>query len=101
MGTESPLSTSTVPENVFRATSTLGLPRLLADLGVSLLVTTYQAGKLIVVRSAEGEIWSLMRTFDRPMGLATKGNRQFALGTRYQIWEFRNAPHLAGRIEPA
>ena len=35
------------------------------------------------------------------MGLAAKDKRQFALGTRYQVWDFRNAPELAARIEPA
>jgi uncharacterized protein (TIGR03032 family) len=87
-------------DNVFSATHTSGLPQLLTNLGISLLVTTYQAGKLIAVRAAEGQIWSLMRTFDRPMGLAIKGDR-LALGTRYQVWEFHNTPALAARVEPA
>jgi uncharacterized protein (TIGR03032 family) len=101
MADRPPSALASASENVFSATHTRGLPQLLTDLGVSLLVTTYQAGKLIAVRAAEGQIWSLLRTFDRPMGLAIKGNGQFALGTRYQVWEFRNAPSLAARVEPA
>ena len=41
-----------------------------------------------------------MRTFDRPMGLAVDGGR-LALGCREQMWEFRNAPAIAPRVEPA
>jgi uncharacterized protein (TIGR03032 family) len=95
-----PPTAAVIADSTFRATNTPGLPRLLASHGISLLVTTYQAGKLIAVREAEGQIWSLLRSFDRPMGIAARGDRQFALGTRYQVWEFRNAPDLAGRIEP-
>jgi uncharacterized protein (TIGR03032 family) len=42
----------------------------------------------------------LVRTFDRPMGLAAAGGR-LALGTRNQVWVLQNAPDLAPQIEPA
>jgi len=73
---------------------------LLRQLGVSLLVTTYQANKLLVVREAGGALSTLVRTFERPMGLAVDG-RRMALGTRNQIWLLRNAPDIAARVEPA
>jgi uncharacterized protein (TIGR03032 family) len=41
----------------------------------------------------------LVRTFERPMGLAADA-RRLALGTRDQVWTFRNAPDIAPRIEP-
>jgi hypothetical protein len=63
-------------------------------------VTTYQANKLLVVRAAQGGLSTLVRTFERPMGLAVDG-RRMALGTRDQIWFLRNAPDIAPRIEPA
>jgi uncharacterized protein (TIGR03032 family) len=34
------------------------------------------------------------------MGLAVRDNRQLALGTRYQVWLFRNAPDIAVQLEP-
>jgi len=73
---------------------------LLHNLRASLLVSTYQANKLLVVRAAGNGLSTLVRTFDRPMGLAVDG-LQLALGTRNQIWCFRNAPDIAPRVEPA
>jgi uncharacterized protein (TIGR03032 family) len=72
---------------------------LLEQLNVSLLVTTYQANKLLVVRATQGGLSTLVRTFERPMGLAVDG-RLMALGTRNQIWLLRNAPDIASRMEP-
>jgi uncharacterized protein (TIGR03032 family) len=73
---------------------------LLRQLDISLFVTTYQANKLLVVRAAQGGLSTLVRTFERPMGLAVDG-RRMALGTRDQIWFLRNAPDIAPRVEPA
>jgi uncharacterized protein (TIGR03032 family) len=72
---------------------------LLRQLGASLLVTTYQANKLLVARAAGAGLSTLVRTFDQPMGLAVDGHR-IALGTPNQIWMLRNAPDIAPRIEP-
>jgi uncharacterized protein (TIGR03032 family) len=75
-------------------------PELLDRLGASLLVTTYQAGKLVVVRS-EGECLNThFRDFAAPMGLALTGDR-LAIGTRNRIWEYHNVPAVARRVEPA
>ncbi|HYT91906.1 MAG TPA: TIGR03032 family protein [Gemmataceae bacterium] len=73
---------------------------LLQRLGASLLVTTYQANKLLVARAAGKGLSLLVRTFDQPMGLAVDA-RRLTLGTRTQIWVLRNAPDIAPRIEPA
>jgi uncharacterized protein (TIGR03032 family) len=84
----------------FRSAPTESFVALLQQLGVSLLVTTYQANKLLVVRAAGGGLSTLVRTFERPMGLAVDA-RRLALGTRNQIWFLRNAPDIAARVEPA
>jgi uncharacterized protein (TIGR03032 family) len=73
---------------------------LLGQLSVSLLVTTYQANKLLLVRAVAGGLSTLVRHFDKPMGLAADC-RRIALGTRDQIWNLQNAPDIAPRIEPA
>jgi len=73
---------------------------LLRQLGVSLLVTTYQANKLLVVRATQGGLSLLVRTFEKPMGLAVDA-RRLAVGTRNQVWLLRNAPDIAARVEPA
>jgi uncharacterized protein (TIGR03032 family) len=84
----------------FRYTQTDGFVALLHQLGASLLVSTYQANKLLVIRAAEGGLSTLVRTFDKPMGLAADA-RRLALGTRNQVWFLRNAPDIAPRVEPA
>lgn len=87
-------------ETPFRSVNTAGLADLLEQQHISLLVSTYQAGKLMAVRGARGRISTLLRSFERPMGLAVQDSRQIALGTRCQVWFFRNAPDIAPRLEP-
>src|SRR3954464_15559413 len=83
----------------FRYTQTEGFVALLHELGASLLVSTYQANKLLAVRADGAGLSTLVRTFDRPMGLAA-GGRRLALGTRGQVWVYRDAPDIAPRVEP-
>src|SRR5437762_106914 len=84
----------------FRSINSVGFADLLESNGISLVVTTYQAGKLMTVRGTQGKISTLLRSFDRPMGLAIKDGRDLALGTRYQVWFYRNAPDIAPQLEP-
>src|SRR4051812_47934682 len=83
----------------FRYTQTEGFVALLHELGASLLVSTYQANKLLAVRADRAGLSTLVRTFDRPMGMAIDG-RGLALGTRSQVWLYRDAPDIAPRVEP-
>jgi uncharacterized protein (TIGR03032 family) len=84
----------------FHYVQTDSVAALLAKLGASLLVSTYQANKLLAVRAQGQGLSLLVRTFDRPMGIAAD-TRRIALGTRNQVWTLRNAPDIAPRIEPA
>src|SRR6516225_9717774 len=93
-----PASASSAVE--FHYTQSDSFVALLQQLRVTLLVTTYQANKLLVVRAAQGGLSTLVRTFERPMGLAVDA-RRMALGTRDQVWFLRNAPDIAPRVEPA
>jgi uncharacterized protein (TIGR03032 family) len=68
-------------------------------LGVSLLVTTYQAGKVVVIRSEGGAVNTHFRDLPAPMGLALDGDR-LAVGTPGRVWEFRNLPALASKLSP-
>src|SRR3954471_5692059 len=52
----------------FRYTQTDRFVELLHQLGASLLVSTYQANKLLAVRVEGNGLSTLVRTFDRPMG---------------------------------
>jgi uncharacterized protein (TIGR03032 family) len=71
---------------------------LLRELGASLGVTTYQAQQLLVMRADGPGLSMLVRTFDKPMGLAVAAGR-LALGTRDRVWFFRNAPDIAAQLE--
>lgn len=70
---------------------------LLSELGVTLLVSTYQANKLLVIRAVRGGISILVRSLDKPMGISVD-ERQLIVGTRKEVWVFRNAPDLARQI---
>lgn len=83
----------------FQYTFTDNIPAFLAETGATLWVTTYQAGKLAVFREKEGGLSLLLRTFDKAMGLALDHQR-LSVGTRFQIWNLRNEPNLAPKMEP-
>src|SRR4051794_1884136 len=73
------------------AAHTPNFPALLRQLGASLLVTTYQAGKLVMVRDEGDHLNTHYRAFPSPMGLAlTDGGAKLAIGTSIQVWEFRD-----------
>lgn len=73
-------------------------PELLSLLGASLLVTTYQAGKLIVLRNDGGLLNTHFRSFDKPMGLAREAGR-LAIGCGVDIWEFHNVPAVCDKLD--
>ena len=74
-------------------------PALMERLGVSLLVSTYQAGKLFVVAARRGELALSFHNFEQAMGVAVRHDR-IAVGTRNQVWSLRSAPEIAARLEP-
>ena len=95
----SPNTPSSNSGQPFHYVHSSAFPAILEELDVTLLVTTYQAGKLVVIRASGGRVSTLLRTFDQAMGLAVD-QRRLAIGTRFQIWRLRNAPDIAPQIEP-
>jgi uncharacterized protein (TIGR03032 family) len=89
-----------LPTREVRHEYTRSLPPLLSQLGVSLLVSTYQAGKVVAVGVAEGELTLSYHNFERAMGLAVKPDA-IAVAARAQIWFLHAAPDLAPCVEPA
>jgi hypothetical protein len=99
-GTDTGTAPAAEPEPL-RAGHTPNLPALLGERGISLLVTTYQAGKLVAVREQGGALNTHYRSFQAPMGLAlTPSADCLAIGTTLQVWEFRDVPEVAARLEP-
>ena len=82
-----------------RAVHTTNFPSLLRELGASLLVTTYQAGKLVMVRDAGDHLSTHFRTFQAPTGMALSGGR-LAVGTKIQVWEFVDVPAVTAKLDP-
>ena len=81
-----------------RSKHTSNFPGLLDELGISVLVTTYQAGKLVLLRSNGEQVNTHFRDFQRPMGLAADRTR-LAVGTAQHIRQFRNLPQACRRLE--
>ena len=70
----------------------------MAQAGGSLVVTTYQAGKLVMVGwdQGRGQVTLLFRQFDKPMGLAASSDaKRLALATRQSVVLLADAPLLA------
>lgn len=84
-----------------RSVHTTNFPALLNQLGLSLVVSTYQAGKVVLVRADGDTLNTHFRIFSKPMGLATDSTGRLAIGTSSHIWEFRNVPAVATKLEPA
>ena len=82
-----------------RAVHSTNFPGLLRRLGASLLVTTYQAGKLVMVRDDGDHLNIHFRSLQAPMGLALDGNR-LAVGTTIQVWEYADVPALTAKLDP-
>jgi uncharacterized protein (TIGR03032 family) len=73
---------------------------LLAELNCSLLVSTYQAGKLVSVGTTPAGLHLSLHNFQQAMGLALH-RKQLAVGSRGVIWFLQNANELAPRLDPA
>jgi uncharacterized protein (TIGR03032 family) len=95
-----PGGVSVVPPPPLRSVHTAGLPDLFRQLGVSLLVSTYQAGKLVVLRADGDAVNTHFRSFPSPMGVAALGGR-LAVGTATAIEEFHDLPAVARKLPPA
>lgn len=85
--------------SALRSVHTTSLVELLRQGGLSLLISTYQAGKLIVARVDGDVVNTHFRNFDTPMGLAFDRGR-LAVGTKLHVWEFHNQPQVAAQLEP-
>jgi uncharacterized protein (TIGR03032 family) len=100
------MSTTTQPPGppaaleALRSVHTTNLAGLFAQLQISLLVTTYQAGKVILVRNDGGVLNTHFLTLAKPMGLATDRGR-LSIGGARMVWEYGNVPAVAQKIPPA
>lgn len=95
-----PPSSQPTGNQPLRSLHTSSFPQILDQLGISLMVSTYQAGKLILMRADNGVLNTHFRVFQKPMGIALEGDR-LAIGTAAAIWELRNNAEAAQKISPS
>jgi uncharacterized protein (TIGR03032 family) len=88
-----------IPVPPLRSVHTESFPIILQELGISLLVTTYQAGKLVLLRPDRGVLNTHFRSFHSPMGLAAD-NERIAIGTPGFVRQFRNVPAVGQALDP-
>lgn len=86
-------------ESPLRSVNSSNLTEILNQLGCSLLVTTYQTGKLVAVRRDGNGVNTHFRQFESPMGLDWRAGR-LAVGTRSQIFEYHDVPSLTAKLQP-
>lgn len=82
-----------------RCSHSESLPALLSRLRLSILISTYQTGHLVVVVVREGRLVLTFHQFDRAMGIAVKPGT-IAVCTRKEVWFLRDAPDIAAKLEP-
>jgi uncharacterized protein (TIGR03032 family) len=82
-----------------RTVFTSGFAEILERLNISLLITTYQAGKVAIIRNDSGTVNTHIRPFEKPMGVALQGEK-LAIGGLKSVTELRNIPVAADRLTP-
>ena len=82
-----------------RSVHSTSLGVILEQLVSALLVTIYQAGKLVIARARGGVVNTHFRDFPAPTGLALAGGR-LAVGTTSDVREFHDVPAVAAKLEP-
>lgn len=88
------------PPAPFSCTYTPNVAELLQQLGCTIAITTYQAGKLIFISSnGPNQLTQLPRDFRKAMGLAVDG-RRMAIATYDEVVTLANAKGLARNYPP-
>jgi uncharacterized protein (TIGR03032 family) len=87
------------PAEALKSEFSASFVTLLEQGRLSIAVSTYQAGQVVFLRADQGKLNTHFCPFNRPMGLAFKGNR-LVIGTNNEIFEFRNTPAVAPKVEP-
>ncbi len=82
----------------FTCTVTPQVAQILHNLGCTIAISTYQAGKLVFLSASdEDNLVQLPRTFNKPMGIALNEHdpNKIALACKDEVIVFKNSPELA------
>ena len=78
---------------------TTTFPELLKQANASLVVSTYQAGKLILLRASGDSLNTHFINLAKPMGVAFDKNR-LSVGSGAQVIDYFNMPNVGPKVEP-
>ncbi|MBP6473586.1 MAG: TIGR03032 family protein [Chloroflexi bacterium] len=94
--------TNETQPNPLRSVYTSNFPNILEALGISLAVSTYQAGRVILVRREQnGGLNTHFRNFHKPMGIAADhATGRLTIGGANTVWYYRNMSAVARKLEP-
>jgi uncharacterized protein (TIGR03032 family) len=81
-----------------RCSHSESLPALLTQLRLSVLISTYQTGHLVVVSATNGRLTLTFHQFERAMGIAVKPGT-IAVCTRKEVWFLRDTPDIATKLQ--
>ncbi len=88
------------PPPPYSCTHSPNLPELLWQLQCSVVLSTYQAGKVVVISAKnEEELVQLPRAFPQAMALGVKGNR-LAVASLHEVTVLAHEPGLAPKYPP-
>ena len=73
--------------------------RVLEHSRSTLLVSTYQAGKIAVIGRHSSGLCLSLHNFEKAMGIAVRP-QSIAVGARGQIWFLQNSSNLASQVDP-
>jgi hypothetical protein len=76
----------------------LSLPKVLNRFGISLVVSTYQAGKLGVISAVEDQLSVTFHSFDRRVSPGLPGCRRSTRGVVPEKCRLDRPEHRAGRF---
>ncbi|CAM3536067.1 hypothetical protein VA7868_03906 [Vibrio aerogenes CECT 7868] len=94
---QAPEGPDRAPDFGCQATESFG--RILGELNLTLMLTSYQANRLILVRSSGDDLHLSVKAFPRPMGLAVSQDRM-VMGIHSQIIDFRRFDGVSKALEP-
>ena len=85
-------------DDPLRSVHTDSFPGLLEQLGASIWVSTYQAGKLVILRNDAGVLNTHFRNLAKPMGMAHHAGR-LAIGCGLDIWEYHCVQAVCEKLD--
>lgn len=77
---------------------TSSFAEFLRQAGMSLVVSTYQAGQLVLIRPQAQGANTHFIAMDKPMGIAVEGDTRLTIGDAHRIEFYRNLPAVGRKI---